>query len=133
MVVDVCLVKNIDILGSESFFESAKNVISKLKDRTLPIEESIQGVFKKHRTFNVRFHNEASGIITIELKEPRNGIKAGLFRILDDIDSQEPVLQRFKLTADKNGASVLGLTFSMRHPDFEKILKNEIENLIGEI
>ena len=133
MVVDICQVKNIDILGGEDFFESTKNVISDLKNKKLPVEENIQDTFKRHKTFNVRLNHEASGLITIELKEPRNGIRAGLFRIFDDVDSTSAVLQRFKLTSDKNGTSVLGLTFSMKHPDFEKTLKSEIENLIGTI
>ena len=130
MSINASLVKNIDVSGNSIFFQEINKIITELKANNLPIEIKLY----KPLSYNDSYipEDDDEGLITIDLLEPINGVKAVLFHVISNIYSEEAIVQRFRLSANRTGNYVLGVTFAMRHPDFAKALKSEIEKLIGQ-
>lgn len=125
MITAVPQVRNIDISGNTHFFERTNSLITKLKARQFPVKLNVLNGSPGKAI--------EGGFITIELDEPINGIKTGLFKVTDEISFRDPLVHRFTLTASNDSQKVLGLTFTMKHPDFERVLTSQVEALIGRI
>lgn len=125
MITAVPEVRNIDISGSTCFLEKINSLVSRLKAKRLPV--------KLRTSDEVPNKTTDGGFITIELTTPKNGIKTGLFHVVNGMGSRKPLIHRFTLTSGSESQKVLGLTFTMNHPDYESALLNHIEELIGNI
>ncbi|GEM_PF-6204375 len=113
----VPLVKDVNISGSTAFLERTTDLINELKNKNIP--------------FDIKNNSTDEGVISIELHKPKDGIRAGLFKVIDDHAHHDPIIQRFTLTARSKSSRVLGITFSMQHPEFENALRYEFEKLLA--
>ena len=113
------LVKDVNISGSTVFLERTTDLINELKNKNIPFEVKTNQLYTD------------GGTISIELHKPKDGIRAGLFHIIGDEPHNNPVVQKFTLTAKNENERVLGITFSMEHPEFENALRHEFEKLLA--
>lgn len=129
MHTDSSAVNSIDICGNYNFYSQTKGIISNLQDSGMPVDIRVSD-----NSYNKGFKDsiEDDGIITIELTKPKNGIKTGLFCVTNEIESNEPIINKFQLHSSSSELSTVVLTFSMKHSDFNCVLKKEIEELIGD-
>lgn len=111
---------NIDILGKKRFLQKTNRLITRLRKSGVSVETCEQ----QEKDFI-----EDEGIITIQLKEPKNGLSGGLFFVTDQVENGNPIVNRFQLTT--KSSSMLGLTFSINHPEFDNAINKELEDLVG--
>lgn len=113
------LIKDVNISGNNSFLEKTTDLINELKNKNIPFE------IKNSQSYT------DGGTISIELHKPKGGIRAGLFKVIGNHEHHDPVIQRFTVTSGGERSGVLGVTFSMQHPEFNHALRHEFEKLIA--
>jgi hypothetical protein len=115
----ISLVKDVSISGGNIFLEKTTDLINELKNKNIPFE------VKNSHSFT------DGGTISIELHKSKGGIRSGLFKVIGDHEHHDPVIQRFTVTSGGERSGVLGVTFSMQHPEFHRALRHEFEKLIA--
>ena len=120
----VALVKSIYISGNKIFLVRIEKLIGALKKLKLPLKvsESFENQTNEKRD---------DGVLIIELLEPLDDIKTACLRITNEYSPDEAIVQRFKLSSFSNGSHILAITFSLTHKEFDSILKEEVEKIIG--
>ena len=114
---------NIDILGKRRFLQKADRLITRLRECGISVETCEQQ--ERDKDFI-----EDEGVITVQLQEPKDGVIGGLFFVTDQVQNGNPIVNRFQLTT--KSSSMLGLTFSINHPEFDNAISGELKKLVGD-